>query len=216
MFKKIAFVLLSLSLILAACAPAVTPEAMMDKPTESMMDKPTEEMMAHESATPEAMMSDATVTLYRAGTKENVAGGRSYNQEKSNPIKFKVLPGIYDVEIGSVELANKPKMRWEKQNLGGGATISLSHNFESGILKIGAKQGEAFVDAVVTVYSKKTGESVVGGRTYMSESSNPKSFTLEPGKYKVDLKPVKPKDLSPRTLEVEVKAKETTERLEKW
>jgi hypothetical protein len=77
MFKKIAFVLFSLSLILAACAPAATPEAMMDKPTEvmekpteammdkpteAMMDKPTEEMMAHETATPEVMMSDATVT----------------------------------------------------------------------------------------------------------------------------------------------------------
>ncbi|MCF8247988.1 MAG: VWA domain-containing protein [Saprospiraceae bacterium] len=161
-------------------------------------------------------LSDATVNLFRAGTRENVTGSRSYKSEKHNPVKFKVLPGVYDVEIGSVELANKTKMRWENQNLSGGGNIQLSHNFESGILMVGAKKGDDFVDATVNVFSKKTGENVVGGRTYVSDSSNPKSFTLEPGKYRVDIKPLKPAGLSVRSIEVEVKAKETVERREVW
>ncbi|MBI1228406.1 MAG: VWA domain-containing protein [Bacteroidetes bacterium] len=161
-------------------------------------------------------LSDATVNLFKADTKERVTGGRSYNHEKSNPIEFRVLPGAYDVEIGSVELANKTKFRWENQALNGGATIELSHNFESGILKVGAKTGSTLVDATVTVYSKATGESVAAGRTYMSDSSNPKSFTLEPGEYKMDIKPLKPAGLSARSVSVTVKAKETVERLEVW
>ncbi len=67
MIKKMMFIVLSLSLILAACAPAAaTQEAMMDKPTEAMMDKPTEDammdkptedaMMPHETATADDMM----------------------------------------------------------------------------------------------------------------------------------------------------------------
>ncbi len=75
MFKKTLFLLVSLMFVLAACAPAVTPEepmekpteamldkptdAMMEQPTEVMQDKPTEEMMPHDaSGTPEAIMDE--------------------------------------------------------------------------------------------------------------------------------------------------------------
>jgi len=73
MFKKNLLVLLALSFVLVACAPAATPtpdsmmekpsdvmiekptDAMMEKPTDAMMEKPTEVMLEKGTATPEAM-----------------------------------------------------------------------------------------------------------------------------------------------------------------
>jgi thiol-disulfide isomerase/thioredoxin len=73
MFKKMAFVLVLLTMVLAACAPGASQEGMVEKPTEAMekatqgmekatevmMEKPTEEKAMQEStATPEAMKED--------------------------------------------------------------------------------------------------------------------------------------------------------------
>jgi len=106
--------------------------------------------------------------------------------------------------------------RFENQVLVSGATISLSHNFSSGELKIGARQGQAFVDATVSVISKKTGKSVAAGRTYSSAATNPKTMIIEPGDYRVDLNPVKPKGLPKKSIEFSIKATETVERTVEW
>lgn len=161
-------------------------------------------------------LSDATVNIYKPGTKVWVAGGRSYRSASSNPRKFNILPGVYDIEIGSVEIESNPAIRWESQVLAGGKTVALAHEFKSGDLKVGAKQGEGFVDAGISVINKTTGKSVAAGRTYMSASSNPKTFTLGPGIYKVEIKPLKPQGLATKTIEVEVKAGEVTERMEEF
>ncbi len=50
MIKKIVIILLSATFILSACAPAtVTPEVMMEKPTEEMMEKPESDMAENSS-----------------------------------------------------------------------------------------------------------------------------------------------------------------------
>jgi Ca-activated chloride channel family protein len=154
-----------------------------------------------------AGLSDATVSLYKSGTKELVASTRTYQQPAHNPAKFAVLPGLYDVEIKSVEIAGRTSVRIEKQMLAGGSLISLAHDFKSGELKVGARQGTALVDATIGVYSQKTGESIAAGRTYLSDTSNPKTFILEPGEYEVRLASVKPAGLGKKTLTAIVKEK---------
>jgi|APTNR8051073442_1049403.scaffolds.fasta_scaffold02485_2 Ca-activated chloride channel family protein len=166
--------------------------------------------------TENGILSDATVTILKMGTKERVAGGRSYTRPETNPAIYRIVPGTYDVEIASVKIEGRPVVRIEKQVLASGATLSLAHDYATGELKIGAFQGQDFVDAAITIYSKKTGKSIAGGRTYMSASSNPNTFLLEPGDYRVDLNPVKPKGLAKKSFEVTVKAKETVERITKW
>lgn len=161
-------------------------------------------------------LSDAVVILYKSGTKEVAAQTRSYEKASTNPVKFQVLPGLYDVEIKSVEIADKPFVRIEKQALAGGATLSLSHHFKSGEVKVGAKQGSALVDATVGIYSKKSGVNVANGRTYQTANSNPKTFVLEPGEYEVRLSAVKPKGLGKKTLAVTVREKGTAEVTGKW
>lgn len=160
-------------------------------------------------------LSDGLVTLYKAGTRESVTQTRSYRQATHNPAKLKVLPGAYDVEIKSIEIAGDPVFRIENQHLGG-TMLSLKHDFVSGELSVGALKGGELTDCTVYVFSKKTGKSVVGGRTYTAATSNPKSFTLDPGSYRVEIQPVKHKDLQKKTIEVEVKAGETVVRTIEW
>jgi hypothetical protein len=123
-------------------------------------------------------LSDALVTLYDSGTREVAASTRTYRSADHNPARLQVLPGLYDVEIGSIEIGGKPTVRMEKQLLAGGATVSLSQPYKSGELKVGARQGAALVDATIGIYPKKGGDSVGSGRTYQSDSSNPRTFIL--------------------------------------
>lgn len=157
-------------------------------------------------------LSDASVTVYRAGTKDLVVNRRTYNKPESNPVQIKILPGKYDILVKALEIKDSPTHLWENITLEGGQKVDLAHDFSSGELKIGVKQGSAFVDAVVQVFDKTTGNEVASGRTYMQASSNPKTFTIPPGKYRVVVKPVKPKDLAPKTLEVEIIAEQTIEK----
>lgn len=160
-------------------------------------------------------LSDAVVTLYKVGTRESVTQTRSYRSASSNPVKFKVLPGAYDVEIKAIEIAGDPVFRIENQTLGA-TPLSLKHNFSSGELSIGARKGGELIDCTVYVYLKKTGKQVAGGRTYTSDKSNPKSFTLEAGTYRAEVRPVKLKDLQQKTIEVEVKVNDTTAQTLEW
>lgn len=160
-------------------------------------------------------LSDAIIILYKAGTREAETQSRSYRNVTHNPAQFKVSPGAYDVEIKALEIAGDPIFRIENQQLGG-TPLSLKHDFSSGELRIGALRGGQMIDCVVNVYSQKTGKEVVGGRTYTNEKSNPKSFTLEAGKYRVEIKPVKDKDLQKKTLEVEVKVGDAVTKTAEW
>ncbi|MCC6752799.1 MAG: VWA domain-containing protein [Saprospiraceae bacterium] len=161
-------------------------------------------------------LSDAVVTLYHTGTRRVAAQTRSYKDPKNNPAKFKVVPGTYDVFISSVEIQGKPEIRFEMQTLAGGATISLSHAWKSGELTVGARKGDAYVDATVGIYSKKTNANVANGRTYLSASSNPKTFILEPGEYEIRLSAVKPAGLGKKTLNALVKEGGIVEVTGKW
>ncbi len=152
-------------------------------------------------------LSDAVVTLYKAGTAVVAAQTRSYTHSAHNPARLSVPPGLYDVNIRSLEVNNKTTVTIKNQNLTGGGQISLSQNFVSGELKIGAKQGAGLVDATIAIYSKKTGEQIAAGRTYQATSSNPRTFVLEPGGYEVRLTPVKPAGLSPKILSAAVAEK---------
>ena len=162
------------------------------------------------------VLSDAVVRLYQSGTRTVATQTRSYTKAGSNPVKFSVLPDVYDVEISSVEIAGRPVVRIEKQSLNGGAVVSLSHHFKSGELKVGARQGTALVDATIGIYPKKGGASVAAGRTYQTAASNPHAFTLEPGEYEVRLDAVKPAGLGKKKYNVTVVEKGTAEVTGEW
>ncbi|MBK8967115.1 MAG: VWA domain-containing protein [Lewinellaceae bacterium] len=161
-------------------------------------------------------LSDGVVSLIDPATGKAVAQTRSYRSAKSNPAKLVVIPGVYQVQIKGIEIAGDPVKTFDSQPIAAGKTLTFSHDFSSGELKIGARTGSTLVDAAVTVHQKTDNKNIAGGRTYTSASSNPKGFTLPPGKYKVVVKPVRPKDLAQKTLEVEVTAQGVTEKTVEW
>jgi Ca-activated chloride channel family protein len=161
-------------------------------------------------------LSDAVIEIYPAGTNKAIATTRSYTKAENNPAKLKIPPGIYDLVFKSVEIGGRPEIKITKKELGSAGNLKFTHNFESGELSIGAKKGQELVDATLNVVSIKTGKSVEAGRTYKTASTNPKKYILEPGRYRVDLKPVRQEGLAEKSITVEVTAKGTIEKIVEW
>ena len=157
-------------------------------------------------------LSDATVNIYVAGTSENVEGGRTYVSESSNPAVYRLTAGTYDVEVRSVEIAGDQRHRFEGVVVEPGGRAERSHEFKSGTLRLGAVNGSDLVDATVYVYDLDAGKAVDQGRTYTSPSSNPKTFTVPPGRYRVAFKAVRMEGRPERQIEVIVEAGQTVER----
>lgn len=166
-------------------------------------------------ATRNGELSDVAVKVLEAGTRKNVSGGRTYRSSSSNPLEKEIVAGTYDVEIESLEIANKPTQRWEGIEIGGDKPVELEHDFASGSLAVGAKDGDTLIDAVASVLDAATGASVAGGRTYTSASSNPKVFVVSPGNYRVRVKPVKT-DHPQREFDVTVEAGGRAEAQADW
>ena len=154
-------------------------------------------------------LSDATVNIYVAGTRERVAGGRTYASEARNPKAFRLTAGTYDVEIGSVEIAGKPGKRWEGVVVEPRGRVERHHEYESGTLMVGVTRGTDLVDAVVNVYDPE-GKEIDRGRTYTSEKSNPSTFVLPPGSYTVNVRVIRGEE---RKLEVVVATGEEVQRM---
>jgi len=157
-------------------------------------------------------LSDATVTAYRSGTSEIVAGSRTYTRADSNPSSLRLQAGSYDIVISSVEIAGKPTHRWDKVAVEGTAVVDLQHELASGVLRVGAKAAGKLVDAVVRVSRSGAKETEAQGRTYTAATSNPKTFELGPGTYTVTVSPVKPLGAEPVVLEATIEAGGTVER----
>jgi len=160
-------------------------------------------------------LSDATYSVLLAGDRERAARGRTYRSANSNPRVILLTPGLYDVEIGSVEISNRGagKHRFESVRVEAGKRVELSHEFQTGTLRIGAKQGAELVDVTVHVVPVDDPAQSAAGRTYVSEGSNPKAFTLLPGRYQVRLGAVRLEGRPRQEIEVEVAAGETVERI---
>ncbi|MGB0954440.1 MAG: vWA domain-containing protein [Panacagrimonas sp.] len=151
-------------------------------------------------------LSDAGYFLRAPGEKKDVARGRTYRGEKTNPATATVPAGRYELFVKSIEIKSADEIALGSVHIKPGETVAMEHEFVSGELKIGATANGALVDAVVSIKSAD-GTSVGGGRTYTGEKTNPKSFTLLPGTYGISVQQIRG---DKKTFELEVKAAETT------
>lgn len=161
-------------------------------------------------------LSDATIVFKDPLTGKTITGSRSYRASSTNPVTFKIPPGKYTIEIKSVEISGGPLFTLDSVFVTGGGVLNFSHNFKSGELIIGAKNNQGYVDATIGIYDVKSGKNIGGGRTYQSASSNPKKFTVEPGTYRIELNGVKPAGLGKKTITLEVKENQATEKTVEW
>ena len=103
--------------------------------------------------------------------------------------------------------------RIEKVEVRANETQAVEHNFKSGIARIGAQSADNLVDAVVKIVDPASKKNVAGGRTYTSESSNPRPFTLNPGTYEVSLTALGEHKGKSESFTLEVKEGETVEKV---
>ncbi len=153
--------------------------------------------------------SDAVIQVFPVGKNEAVAGGRS---SSTNPFKFRLLPGRYEVVVKSNEIAGGPSVKLTDINVEGAGQIKRTADFSTGTLRIGAVRGSELVDAVVVVTNLSTNKDESSLRTYATANTNPRTFDLLPGRYRIRLTAVKPAGLRPQELEVEIKPGASVER----
>ncbi|HMU45807.1 MAG TPA: VWA domain-containing protein [Chitinophagaceae bacterium] len=127
---------------------------------------------------------DASVKVFLKGTNKTVATGRTYGK---SPL-YEVNAGVYDVEITALVIEGlQISERISNLEIKPGGTTEVNYEFKSGIAMIGAKASDGLVDAIVKIVEPKSKKTVATGRTYVSESSNPKKFVLNPGTYNVTI-----------------------------
>ncbi len=145
-------------------------------------------------------LSDATVTVHPAGAKEQAAAGRTYVSASSNPKRFELASGTYDVRVRALEIADAPEATFTGVVVQPGEPAERAHDFPSGTLTTHATHAGAGWDATVAVRRAGTRESVAGGRTY----GRPKAFELSPGEYEVEMRPLKLEGATAQTATVTV------------
>ncbi|MDX1998005.1 MAG: VWA domain-containing protein [Thermoanaerobaculia bacterium] len=152
--------------------------------------------------------SDATYEVLRPGESKAVVTGRTYADSKSAAARVRLSAGTYEVKIQSVEIAGRPTVTLGTALVMPGGTVQLSHDLPSGNLTVGVQRGARLVDAVVAI--RNDAGTVDQGRTYQAASSNPKTFVVSPGRYRVEIAEIQG---AKRTLEVTVAAGETATRI---
>jgi Ca-activated chloride channel family protein len=134
-------------------------------------------------------LSDASFSIYPAGSRKAVASGRTYRAASSNPATKRLVAGEYEVELNSVEIEGDAKASLGKVTVPPRGRVRLDHAFVSGSLALAVTRGNRLVDSTVAVHGP-AGE-VARGRTYDKASTNPKRFELSPGNYRVDINEIK-------------------------
>lgn len=162
-------------------------------------------------------LHDAGISLTPINENKVVASGRSYNSSSSNPKKMEMSPGIYTMTLKSIKIEGSGKeYMMDSIIIEPGKTTSVSHEFDYGLISVGAQANEKLTDAIVNITPEGQQRPVASGRTYVSESTNPKMFILSPGEYIIEVKLIKPEYGGPKTIKVKVeKGAEITE-IVKW
>ncbi len=153
---------------------------------------------------------DASVKIINKTDGKVAAHGRTYGRPKI----LEVNPGIYNIEI--IALAMKGieiQENIENVAVEAGDLKEVEHNFKTGIAMIGAVNSSGLVDATVNFLETTTNKNVAAARTYVSESSNPREFLLNPGSYVVKVTSRGKSGGKTETFNLQVKENETVEKI---
>ncbi len=155
---------------------------------------------------------DSTVKILDQDGK-TVTGGRTYKKPKD----IELNAGVYDVKVMGLRINGRYREHViEDVELSSMETKDVIHEFATGIANLGCSESGQLVDVTVSIYDAKTDESVAAGRSYTSESSNPREFILTPGNYKVRLRGRKNGADTTKWFEFSVKQGETYTKMYEW
>ncbi len=136
-------------------------------------------------------LSDAVYRVLVPDTGEEAAAGRTYAKAGSNPAKTRLTAGTYKVLLRSVEISGDVKVDLGMVDVPPGGHAAVTHDFLTGTLKVGAVRDGELIDATMNIVDVATGRSVGGGRTYTDPKSNPKTFILQPGDYRLEVREIR-------------------------
>lgn len=194
-------------------------DAVLVSGLESVADKITHQTVSFDGGKVKVMTLnngegwDATVKIYPRASKRSVAGGRTYGRAD----EYELNPGVYDIEVKALSLVgSQVTHRLENVQVVANETVEVEHNFESGVVMIGATSDAGLVDAVIGITDKSNNKKVGAGRTYTSAGSNPKKFILTPGAYEISLMALGDHKGKKETFTLVVKKGETVEKITRF
>jgi Ca-activated chloride channel family protein len=134
---------------------------------------------------------DATVKVNDAKSDKRIDGGRTYSSPSSNPSEYLLSPGTYTVVLKALPIVGyDADVTIEDVEVKAEDVTEVMHTFEFGELEVKVSNHYGLSDATVKVMDSKGERIFTSGRTYTSESSNPKDFLLSPGAYKIEVKEI--------------------------
>ena len=136
-------------------------------------------------------LSDAVFRVLVPDTGKEAAAGRTYTRSASNPATVRPTSGTYQVALRAIEISGDVKQDLGEFVVEPGGRTEVSFNFETGTLKVGAVRGAELVDATMYISDVATGRSAGQGRTYTDPKSNPKTFFLPAGEYRLDVRKIR-------------------------
>lgn len=143
-------------------------------------------------AVADGALTDVTIHVFRSDTGEEVAIGRTYTSEETNPRILPVPAGTYDIHVQAIRFKGNIKQELKGIEIGEGQTVEKNVDFSVGELSVKVTRNGELSDATVSVYSTGPGqrELTAAGRTYTGSKTNPIVFSLTPGEYDIFVKSV--------------------------
>ncbi len=121
--------------------------------------------------------------------KSSVAGGRTYTSAKSNPLKELLTPGRYSVHYKANKIHGQ---KWEhiieNFEVKAGQTTEASHDFQTGIARIGGKHKGEWWTSDITI--TQNGKRIYSKRA-SATSAKAREIVLTTGTYEVSVEAVK-------------------------
>ncbi|MEZ4650839.1 MAG: VWA domain-containing protein [Candidatus Eisenbacteria bacterium] len=131
-------------------------------------------------------LQDVAIQVFDRGSRSKVGGGRTYRSPATNPREIPLADGAYDVTILALGLEGNRRQEFGIE-IANGSTVEKLLDFSSGTLSIGATRNDRLSDVLFKVYVRGTKEVAAQGRTYRDAATNPKTVSITPGEYDVEL-----------------------------
>ncbi|MEM8995668.1 MAG: carboxypeptidase-like regulatory domain-containing protein, partial [Acidobacteriota bacterium] len=139
-------------------------------------------------ATHNGERGDAVVRVKNAAGKQ-VAAGRLRAGAPGSAKSFRLHPGEYTVSIASAAIAGEPERR-HRVELAVGEPVEILDDFESGGLTVTVTDAGELAEGLVTVRPAGERRELAKKRARAHDRGNPVRFTLEPGRYAVEVRDV--------------------------
>ncbi|HLF64757.1 MAG TPA: VWA domain-containing protein [Saprospiraceae bacterium] len=137
------------------------------------------------------VLIDASVNIFRSGTREYIAGQRTYTDKATNPRTFHLPPGIYDVNIDPVGLHGIQPIILTRVTISEDSITERTVDFSSGKLAALVTSNGELHDASISIQSQSKTTNTAGGRSYNSPESNPSVIELNPDRYTVTVRSIR-------------------------